>query len=253
MQPEAIAISEFITNASCPTASDGAIDMYIFGGSYPFSILWSTGATTEDISNLAPGAYSVTVTDNNGCEAFDIFVVGVLNPVCTNTAVTGLITTVVCYDALNTITVAGGGEVFEVSGGGDATFIAGAKILFLPGTKVTAPGYMHGYIAPSGPFCSATKLTEVTAKSDEPLKTERAFFTLYPNPTNGNFTLVQKGENLYSNVKVEVYSMGGEKIMTEAVNGAKHEFRFSDMPAGVYFVKVVAEGYVETIKLVKTR
>ena len=81
-----------------------------------------------------------------------------------------------------------------------------------------------------------------------------ASFTLYPNPTNGNFTLVQNGEKTYGTVKVEVYSMSGEKVLTERMIGEKkHEFRFSEIPAGLYFVKVVADDYVETIKLVKTR
>ncbi|MEL6659806.1 MAG: hypothetical protein AAFP77_01350 [Bacteroidota bacterium] len=37
-------------------------------GTLPYSILWSNGATTETIDDLAPGiVYSVTVTDVNGC------------------------------------------------------------------------------------------------------------------------------------------------------------------------------------------
>ena len=40
--------------------------------------------------------------------------------------------------------------------------------------------------------------------------------------------------------------------MTETIIGEKmHDFRFSDMATGLYFVKVVADGYVETMKLVK--
>ena len=100
-----------------------------------------------------------------------------------------------------------------------------------------------------------TKITEVAAGSEEtPIVTERANFNLYPNPTNGNFTLVQKGDKTYGTVKVTVYNMSGMNLMTEQMVGEKkHEFRFSDIPAGIYFVKVVADNYVETIKLVKTR
>ncbi|MCX6269406.1 MAG: T9SS type A sorting domain-containing protein [Bacteroidetes bacterium] len=48
--------------------------------------------------------------------------------------------------------------------------------------------------------------------------------------------------------------MSGEKVMTEQMVGEKkHEFRFSDIPVGLYFVRVVADNYVETIKLIKTR
>jgi subtilisin-like proprotein convertase family protein len=47
--------------------SGGAIDAVIVGGSQPYSYLWSNGAITEDISALSGGAYSLTVTDGNGC------------------------------------------------------------------------------------------------------------------------------------------------------------------------------------------
>ena len=165
----------------------------------------------------------------------------------------GIVDGIECFNALNTITVAGTPSTFTVTPTGDATFIAGMKIIFLPGTTVQSGGYLHGYIAPSGPFCGAAKLTEVTAKTEAPVVTERTWFTLFPNPTNGDFTLVMKGEQAYSEVRIEVYGMNGERVLTENMIGAKHEFRFSTMPVGLYFVKVVADEYVETIKLVKTR
>ena len=81
-----------------------------------------------------------------------------------------------------------------------------------------------------------------------------ASFSLFPNPTNGNFTLVQKGETTFGNVKIEVFNMSGSRVMTGQMVGEKrHEFASSALPAGIYFVKVVADDYVETIKLIKTR
>jgi hypothetical protein len=38
--------------------------------------------------------------------------------------------------------------------------------------------------------------------------------------------------------------MAGEK---------KHEYMFSEMPPGLYFIKVMAGGTMETFKLIKTR
>jgi hypothetical protein len=54
------------TDASCSSASDGAIDVAVRGGTAPFRFSWSNGATTEDLSGLGPGTYSVTVTDAAG-------------------------------------------------------------------------------------------------------------------------------------------------------------------------------------------
>lgn len=38
-------------------------------GESPFSYSWSNSATTSTISNLSPGTYEVTITDDNGCSA----------------------------------------------------------------------------------------------------------------------------------------------------------------------------------------
>ena len=55
------------TNAanSLGSTNTGLILPFSSGGAYTFA--WSTGDTTEDISGLSIGAYSVTVTDCNGC------------------------------------------------------------------------------------------------------------------------------------------------------------------------------------------
>jgi hypothetical protein len=39
----------------------------VTGGTGTLNYLWSNGATTKTISITAPGLYSVTVTDANGC------------------------------------------------------------------------------------------------------------------------------------------------------------------------------------------
>jgi hypothetical protein len=254
--PVLAVVSADVAPAACPTSLDGSVTgVIVSGGNPPYSYLWSNGATTTEISGLNPGTYTVTVTDEKSCLVDFSWIVGQTSAVCQNTIVTGDITTMVCYDAINTITVAGGTTTFIVEPAGHATFIAGSKIRYLEGTKVMSGGYMLGKITLTNEFCSAAKMTEVAGgKVETPLVTERSFFSLFPNPTNGNFTLVQKGDRNYRNVKVEVYSMSGEKVLADGMIGeTKHEFRITDMPAGLYFVKVVADDYVETIKLVKVK
>lgn len=47
----------------------GSITTSISGGTPPYTFLWSTGATTQNIINLSSGTYTITVSDSNGCSA----------------------------------------------------------------------------------------------------------------------------------------------------------------------------------------
>ena len=62
------AMSGFITtqNASCGL-NDGLAYLTFTGGQSPYTYLWSNGASTQNLSSLAPGNYTVTVTDAAGC------------------------------------------------------------------------------------------------------------------------------------------------------------------------------------------
>ncbi len=162
-----------------------------------------------------------------------------------------------CYNASNTITIGGSGNPFTLLSGSGATFIAWQKISFMPGTHIQSGSNLHGYISP-GAYCVAPFIPvtapgtgEKTSKNAGP---DLASFSIYPNPANGNFFLVQKGEKLIGNVKVEVFTVRGDRVMTESMIVEKqHEFKSSDLKTGLYFVKVVADGYVETMKLVIRR
>ena len=56
-----------VTDAECG-ANNGMVTAVPSGGTGVFSYEWSTGATTPTIDDLAPGMYTVTVTDNKGCQ-----------------------------------------------------------------------------------------------------------------------------------------------------------------------------------------
>ncbi len=75
-EPLELSVTGKITDAhDCSEVNSGAIDLEISGGTEPYSINWSNSATTEDLTQLAPGNYYVQVTDARGCVKQEQFVV----------------------------------------------------------------------------------------------------------------------------------------------------------------------------------
>jgi len=69
-EPDSIAISvDQATDVSCAGASDGSVDVSVSGGTAPYSYNWSNNDTTQDLSNLDGGTYTLVVTDTLGCES----------------------------------------------------------------------------------------------------------------------------------------------------------------------------------------
>ena len=67
-------ISEIISSSdvSCFGAGDGTALVNATGGTTPYGYEWSDGQTTAMASNLAPGSYDVTVTDDNDCTSVSV-------------------------------------------------------------------------------------------------------------------------------------------------------------------------------------
>lgn len=70
-QPEALITSLNTTPSSSIASQDGQLVCLPAGGTEPYNFSWSTGATSDTLSNLTEGHYSVTVTDSHGCVTDD--------------------------------------------------------------------------------------------------------------------------------------------------------------------------------------
>lgn len=62
------------TGVSCFGGADGAIDITVNGGTQPYLFDWSNSETTEDVTGLTEGTYTVSVTDDAGCQLIQRFI-----------------------------------------------------------------------------------------------------------------------------------------------------------------------------------
>ena len=68
VEPQPLVLNATVQNAlDCLIPTSGAINLIVSGGTPPFTYAWSNGATTEDLSAITNGTYSVIVTDSRGC------------------------------------------------------------------------------------------------------------------------------------------------------------------------------------------
>jgi hypothetical protein len=68
-QPAPLQLAATPVAVSCPGEADGMLSVYVSGGTAGHMYLWSNGQTTQHLDNLAPGTYTVTVTDAHNCTA----------------------------------------------------------------------------------------------------------------------------------------------------------------------------------------
>ncbi len=63
-QPDPLVVTGTTSPAGC---DGGSIKLDVSGETPPYTFVWSNGSTTKDITGVAPGPYSVKVTDAKGC------------------------------------------------------------------------------------------------------------------------------------------------------------------------------------------
>lgn len=78
-EPDEIKISYTIDPVSCIDQTDASIFVTPYGGTMPYSFDWSNGTTDQNATDLAPGFYTLTITDDNTCvQSFDFEIM--INP-----------------------------------------------------------------------------------------------------------------------------------------------------------------------------
>ncbi len=113
-QPPRIEVSYQTQDNECFGDENGEIEASVVGGSPGYQYSWSNAVTSNSLSNLLAGSYTLTVTDQNGCESITTAMVNQPDPL--DLTITGQ--DVTCFggrDGNLQVEVAGGTGPFQYS------------------------------------------------------------------------------------------------------------------------------------------
>lgn len=207
------------------------------------SYLWSNGATGRTITVADGGTYTVTVSDNSLCEAQSSVVNVTVNPIPARPQIERF------GDTLKAISV----DAQQYQWYRNGTMIPGAVNRNL---VVALPGAYRVEIADNNTCTSLSQPFDVilTDVNEEGVAGHVNDLRVFPNPTNGQFTL-ETVTSTAGAVRIELVNNLGETVMTinEATNGG--QFRttvtMGDLAAGVYNVVMTAGNERWTVRLVR--
>lgn len=218
------------TNATSVGAMDGTATVTPSGGTAPYTYAWSNFETTPSINSLMPALYSVTVTDANGCAKVGNYNVLPFSCGAFSVSVTGTnASSFTAEDGSAQATVTGGTGpyTYQWNNGETTASISGLRLGAYAVAVTDASGncLVWGYFPGSAP----TGINDISS-SDQ-------FFNVYPNPSNGVFSL--KSEIKIA--QIEVVNMLGEIVYDSTVENISSTIDLSNQPEGFYFMHISHE------------
>lgn len=212
------------TNASCFEAMDGAVDVTVtvISGATGYNSLWSDSdsTTTDDISGLGAGTYTLTVTDSLGCVTMVDYTITEPAAIDASTTLSGVTIT-----ANNTSAIAYqwgfcATTFTPISGATSASYTA------------TADG-TYAVIVTEGSCSDTSACVTITGVGIDGFNA--GSFSIYPNPTNGMFTIESPDQ-----VNIIITNMIGETVLTQTVLTGKTQFDLANLSRGTYSVRVLS-------------
>jgi len=212
------------TNVSCFGDTDGSVDLTVSANT-AVSISWDNGVNSEDISNLSAGTYTVVVVDANGCIASTTVNISQPNPL----IITGLSTPTISNDGTASATVNGGTPpyTYNWNNGGNTQTITG----LIAGTYLVTVTDANG--------CTnngSIDVQQFTGTIDIPTLNT---FDLYPNPSNGQFTL-DLGFDTNEDAEIIIFNTIGQRVWSKNVVGEQFTLPIdlTQQSSGIYFVEI---------------
>ena len=225
---------------SCFGLSDGNIDATVTGGTPPFSFLWSTGDTIEDLYNIPSDMYILSLTDSNNCFFTDTILV--FEP--------SQLVSSLTYTNGSLVSIGSGGtipytyDIYAPDGSFFASTSNNMGVSFsinpsLPGDYTLVVTDANGCIDSSVVTVVGTSIYEQNNISE---------FNVYPNPSKGIFNL-DFNCKIQQDIEIQVYNSLGEIVYKRFFNSClgftNLEFDLSDLRKSIYFLTFKSDKLVK--------
>jgi hypothetical protein len=224
-EPSELVVNASLSVVSCAGGDDGVVNLSVSGGTGPYFYMWSNGESTEDIFHLTAGTYSVTISDENGCDATASYTIAQAStPLIVNGTVNNA-SSGTSADGSIDLTPSGGSAPYSFNWSNGATTEDVNNLL--PGLYTVIVTDIYG--------CSSSTsfLVGITTAIEGGLNEFN--IVLYPNPATDRTVVESNGEPMQELI---VFDVVGHKVMEMQVNAQRAELDLSGLSAGNYIVKV---------------
>lgn len=230
-----------VSDESCRGFNDGSIDLIISGGTAPFTYNWSGGQSSQDVSNLAPGSYTVTVTDANNCQNTVSSTVGSGPAINLNVSVTNA-SSAGNNDGSATASASGGTGTITYSWSNNQS-----------GPNATNLGIGIYYVtATDQNGCNTVDTFSVNVTG---IDFPDAFSSIeaFPNPTGSKLNVVIELQEA-DDINLQLTDILGKEVLPQLSSyGAKEtlELDLSELADGVYLLQVSSSTASKTLRILK--
>ena len=233
--PKLTATSNLINGTICfGEGNTGSASVTPTGGTPPYTYDWYPGnGTNASQSGLSAATYTVTVTDSIGCTT---------TTAVTITEPTGMSIKIDSIDNTNFFGCNGLASVTVLSGGTPPY-----TYMWSPGGQTTdtiknqCAGYYCCTVTQSN-GCYQTVCVDIINSTSgiENIGSGSDGITVYPNPSNGEFTI--RSSEFNGQWSVGIYDVLGQRIYSQQATGNSNvSINLRDKSAGIYFYRILKD------------